>query len=91
MPGMDGTGPQGLGPGTGRGRGPCGAGVGRGLGYGRGFRRFGRGRFCRFYPYQEQVILSKEEEKKVLEQETADLELELKRTKERIKELNEQK
>ena len=62
MPGFDGTGPLGQGPGTGRGMGPCGAGVrnpwfnwaagfgrrwfGRGFGFGR--RWFGRGRGGRF-------------------------------------------
>jgi len=52
MPGFDGTGPLGQGPGTGRGLGPCGAGVrwfprfwGRGFGFGRGRGfAFGRGR-----------------------------------------------
>ncbi len=59
MPGFDGTGPLGMGPGTGRGLGPCGAGVRgwfgprwfpgfgrRWFGRGRGFGRgwFGRGR-----------------------------------------------
>ena len=55
MPGMDGTGPMGLGPGTGWGRGGCtgytpqgrpfqprGRGMGRGRGFGRGFG-FGMG------------------------------------------------
>ncbi len=42
MPGFDGTGPWGQGPGTGWGQGPCGA--GRRRGYGRGFGRgFGGG------------------------------------------------
>ena len=48
MPGFDGTGPWGMGPGTGWGFGPCGAGRawGRSFGRGRGFGRgwFGRGR-----------------------------------------------
>ncbi len=49
MPGFDGTGPWGAGPGTGWGLGPCGAGRRRGGGrfWGRGFGRgawgFGRG------------------------------------------------
>jgi hypothetical protein len=40
MPGIDATGPQGMGPGTGMGRGPCGAGLRRGNSRGRrqGFR-----------------------------------------------------
>jgi Family of unknown function (DUF5320) len=37
MPGFDGTGPSGQGPGTGWGQGPC------GVGRRRGFSRFGRG------------------------------------------------
>ncbi|AEB09437.1 DUF5320 domain-containing protein [Desulfobacca acetoxidans] len=40
MPGFDGTGPRGQGPGTGWGMGPCGTGFRRGYGggFGRGFR-----------------------------------------------------
>lgn len=49
MPGYNGTGPFGAGPGTGWGMGPCGAGRRRGGGqvWGRGFGRgaWGRGRF----------------------------------------------
>ena len=56
MPMRDGTGPTGRGPMTGRGMGPCGAGYGRG--YGRGFN-------CPRYP----VNISKEDEKKLLEEE----------------------
>ena len=74
MPGMDGTGPQGLGPGTGWGRGPCMA--------GRGFRR----RFWR-RAVEEPLVLAKNEEKKVLEEEADELELELKRIKEKLKEM----
>ena len=46
MPGFDGTGPWGMGPGTGWGLGPCGAGRGFRRGFGRGFGPgpgFGRG------------------------------------------------
>jgi len=46
MPFEDGTGPDGMGPGTGRGLGPCGAGARRGLGFRRGFGR-GRGQVRR--------------------------------------------
>ncbi len=42
MPGFDGTGPWGMGPGTGWGLGPCGAGRAWRRGFGRGW--FGRGR-----------------------------------------------
>jgi hypothetical protein len=42
MPGFNGSGPQGQGPGTGWGRGPCGAGLRRGFGRrGGGFGRWG--------------------------------------------------
>jgi len=99
MPRFDGTGPRGMGPGTGRGLGPCGAGRtwrkggGRGLGYGRGFgwRRFGGypwGYPYETYPYQP---LTKEEEKKILEEDAADLEEELKAIKARLAELKGQK
>lgn len=51
MPGYDGTGPRGQGPGTGWGLGPCGAGRRRGAGFGPGFGRgaggFGRGAWGR--------------------------------------------
>jgi len=91
MPRFDGTGPWGLGPGTGWGLGPCGAGMawrrggGRGLGYGRGFgwRRYGA------YPYQPQI--TEKEEKEILEQDTKDLEEELKAIKARLAELKGQK
>ncbi len=44
MPGFDGTGPWGMGPGTEWGLGPCGAGRGFRRGFGRGFGPgFGRG------------------------------------------------
>lgn len=46
MPGFDGTGPRGQGPGSGWGMGPCGA--GRRRGFGRGFGRgMGRGAWGR--------------------------------------------
>jgi hypothetical protein len=45
MPGFNGAGPWGRGPGTGWGLGPCGAGQRRGLG-GLGGRGFGRGGFA---------------------------------------------
>jgi hypothetical protein len=49
MPGYDGTGPMGAGPGTGWGLGPCGAGRRRGISrsMGRGARGFGRGAYGR--------------------------------------------
>ena len=71
MPGRDRTGPAGDGPATGRGLGPC----GRGLGYRRGFERgFGwRARYS-----EDTRPLTKEEEKKILEAEKAEIEKELK-------------
>jgi hypothetical protein len=66
MPGGDGTGPLGQGPGTGRGRGPCGRGLARGRGFGRGFG------------WADPVELSKEEQKKILEAEKAAIEKRLK-------------
>jgi len=81
MPGLDQTGPAGLGAGTGRGMGPC----GRGMAYGRGSaqgagRRFGRGRgFCwNFTPgySAEPVPLSKEAQKQLLEAELKRIEAE---------------
>jgi len=83
MPGRDGTGPSGQGPLTGRGLGPC----GRGLGFRRGFGRgFGWRRFSD-EPVYEPLTLTKEEQKKILEEEKKDLELELQRIQERLKEL----
>lgn len=74
MPGLDQTGPAGLGAGTGRGMGPCGRGMayrrGGAQGGGRGFGRgSGRGRgFCWNY-YPEPEPLSKEAQKQLLEAE----------------------
>ena len=93
MPGFDGTGPWGLGPGTGWGLGPCGAGMGWRRGWGRGWGRgYGRGfGWRRFwgYPYQPQI--TKKEEKEMLEDEVTILEEELKAIKARISELEGQK
>jgi hypothetical protein len=86
MPAQDGTGPMGQGLRTGRGMGPC----ERGFGSGRGVRRglgMGRGRqmFCRF---AEPIVLTGEEQKKILEAEKEELELELKQVKEKLDEIN---
>jgi len=85
MPRFDGTGPLGLGPGTGWGRDPCGMGMAWRRGWGRGFgwRRFWG------YPYQPQI--TEKEEKEILEQDTKDLEEELKAIKARLAELKGQK
>ena len=77
MPAQDRTGPQGRGPLTGRGLGPCcywfPRGIGRGFGRGFGFKR--------------QVVLTKDEEKKILEQELEEIDLEKQEIEKRIKEL----
>ncbi len=77
MPGFDGTGPAGQGAMTGRGLGQCGCGMRRG--FGRGFgRRLG---------FRQQVILTNEEEKKILEAEVKEIELEKQEIEKRLKEL----
>ena len=84
MPGFDRSGPQGQGPLTGRGLGPC----GRGLAFGRG-RGFGRGFAWRtqpVYPVREPT-LTKEEEKKILEAELAEIKAETQEIEKRLKEL----
>ena len=87
MPGMDGTGPLGQGPLTGRGLGPCGAGFRRGFGRGMG-RGLGRG-FRRFaLAGQPQVVLTEGDEKKILEEELKELELDRKEIEKRLKELS---
>ncbi len=76
MPGLDRTGPFGMGPMTGRGFGFCGRGIRRGMGRGFAYRRgFGF------------TEMTKEEEKKLLEQEKKILEEEKKEIEARLKEL----
>ena len=75
MPYRDGTGPFGNGPLTGRGLGPCGRGMRRGYGRGFGAR------------YANPITLTKEEQKKVLEEMLKDLEEEKKDIEARLKEL----
>jgi len=70
MPNRDGTGPLGQGILTGRGLGPC----GRGLAFGRGFR------WRKIIP-KEEVELTKDEEKKILEAEKKEIEKRLKELK----------
>ena len=77
MPGQDGTGPSGLGPLTGRGLGPCGCGMRRGFG-----RGYGRG-----FGFRRQVTLTKEEEKKILEAELKEIDLEKQEIEKRLKEI----
>jgi len=82
MPGFDGTGPWGMGPGTGWGLGPCGAGRAwrRGVGFGRGW--FGRGRgfgwrwwWMNYSPQDELEFLKNQKE--YIEQRINELENEL--------------
>jgi len=77
MPYRDGTGPAGQGPMTGRGMGPCGEGMRRGFGggYGRGFG------------IRNQITLTKEEEKKILEAELKEIDLEKREIEKRLKEM----
>jgi len=72
MPYFDGTGPRGFGPMTGRGLGFCGRGRGRG---------FGR----RYAPVAEPVAFTKEEQRKILEAELAELEAEKKAIEKELK------
>ena len=65
MPKLDGTGPQGQGPMTGRGMGNC-SGPGRGLG--------GR---CRWCPFASGKTPTKEEQKKLLQEEKEAIDQEL--------------
>jgi len=85
MPGFDGTGPLGLGPGTGWGRGPCGGGAA----WRRGRRFLGRGFLGRrFWGYSN---YSKKDEAEMLSEEAEFLKQELKAIEERLKELKSQK
>jgi len=73
MPGYDQTGPKGAGPMTGRGLGPCGRGLGRGFGW----------RRCFFQPRE----LTKDEERRYLEEDLENLKQEQEYTQKRLKEL----
>lgn len=86
MPAQDRTGPRGEGPMTGRGFGPCsGFGMRRGFGRGRcGGFGMGYGRRALVF---EPLELTKEQEKKILEAELADLEAEKKELEEALKKI----
>ncbi len=86
MPQRDGTGPLGQGPLTGRGLGPCGTGSGLRRGLGRGIGR-GRGLVLGCCPVANQVNLTAEEEKKILEAELKELDLDKDEIQKRLKEL----
>ena len=75
MPAQDGTGPMGQGHLTGRGLGPCGTGLGFRRGF--GFR----------IPFVERIALTKEQEKKVLQKELAEIETEKKEIEEALKKI----
>ncbi len=77
MPRQDGTGPLGQGAITGRGLGPCGGGMRRGFGRGRG-RGFG---------FRRPITLTKDEEKKILEAELKEVDLEKQEIEKRLKEM----
>ena len=78
MPGLDGTGPEGLGPRTGRGIGF--------LGYG---PRGGTGRFCRRQPFR--TSITKKEELEILERDAKDVKADLEAINERMEELKNEK
>jgi hypothetical protein len=86
MPTKDGTGPMGEGPLTGNGMGPCAQGaMGRGFrrGFGRNPRR-GLGYSC---PYMGELTLTKDEQKKILEEELKSIEEDKKQIEKKLKEL----
>ena len=102
MPGFDGTGPLGQGSRTGRGLGNCypkegvmyGKGIGfrRGGGFGRGY---GKGLFCRgVYPYQQinrySSEITKEEELRMLKEDSSFLKNEMEAISRRINDLENQ-
>lgn len=72
MPRMDGTGPLGQGPRTGRGWGNCPGIGGSGYGFGRGF-----GRFCSGCPFWNNQQITKEDQRKLLEEEKKAIEKEI--------------
>jgi hypothetical protein len=89
MPNRDGTGPEGQGPRTGRQMGKCDdakpveRGFGRRAGCGRGCGRgFGRG-----FGFNSPVVLTKDQEKKILEAELQEMDLEKQEVENRLKEL----
>jgi len=89
MPGQDGTGPMGQGPMTGRGLGFC-NGYRRPVFRGRRFgRSFGRGMgFRRFQMPVQEVEFSKEDQKKILNEELSELEQDIKEIKKELEKLN---
>ncbi len=90
MPGFNGTGPRGVGPGSGWGQGPCGAGQKRRF-FGRGLNRgFGRG-FGRFFSWNYNSNVSKGDQLSELQEEEKYMEEEMKNIKEEINNLKSKK
>jgi hypothetical protein len=89
MPAFDGNGPCGEGPRTGRGLGFCGRDFRRGIGFRRGFSGNFDFRSRNFLPLynRENLSMTEDEEKKILEQELKNLEAEKKEIEKRIKEI----
>jgi hypothetical protein len=77
MPNFNGTGPQGIGAMT-----------GRGLGYCRGGMQgcFGKG-YTRSFGFRRRITLTKEEEKKILEAELKEIDLEKQEIEKKLKEI----
>ncbi len=100
MPGLDGTGPMGMGHMTGRGMGMCadpaapiymGGGYGRGRGYRRMYYMTGMPRWARYgaWDYYPEVPVA--DEKEALQKEASVLEQQLTRIRERINSLDNEK
>jgi len=92
MPRGDGTGPNGMGPMTGRGAGLCAGFDSSGFVNGGFARGFGRGRGfawrARAVPVQQvQPVITKEQEKNILEADLEDMKAEMKTVEKRLKEL----
>ena len=100
MPRGDGTGPAGMGSRTGRGMGYCngydvpgfanpdyGRGFGRGFGRGRGFRFWRQSAPVQPQPFYPAEPLTKDEQKKILENERKVIQEELKAVEEKLKEM----
>jgi len=79
MPGQDQTGPSGQGPMTGRGLGRCGRGLRQGFNRGFGFRRG--------FSQNQDLELTKEQEKKILEAELSEIEAEKSEIEKKLKNL----
>jgi len=78
MPNRNGTGPLGQGAMTGKGMGPCGCGQRRGFGGGRGMG----------FRNSTTIVLTKEEEKKILEAELKEIDLEKQEIENKLKTIN---